>query len=112
MPRFFISIVQIFFTAFGVVLGGSIFAGISAIITDTPPVRTMVIMATSVKIWAMAIALGGTFSSFSILDKSLFEGEMKIFTKQILHIFIALLGANAGCSFIKLILRCSELWGK
>lgn len=106
------NIVQIFFIAFGVVLGGSLFAGISAIITDTPPVRAMMNMASSIKTWAMAIALGGSISSFSVLDKGLFEGEIKAFIKQIIYIFIALLGANAGYSFIRLIQRCSELWGK
>lgn len=112
MPVFLISIIQIFFIAFGVVLGGSIFAGIGAIITDTPPIRAMMNMASSIKIWAMAIALGGTISSFSIIDKGLFEGEIKSFIKQIIYIFIALLGANVGYSFMRLIQRCSEVWGK
>lgn len=31
----------------------------------------------SIKIWAMVIALGGTLSSFKIIDKGLFEGEIK-----------------------------------
>ncbi|MBC8586962.1 YtrH family sporulation protein [Paratissierella segnis] len=112
MPIFFVSLIQNFFIAFGVVIGGSIFAGIGAIITDTPPLRTMIDIAGSIKIWAMAIALGGTFSSFAIIDKGLFEGEIKSIIKQIIYIVVALLGANAGYSVMKLIQRCSEIWGK
>lgn len=112
MPVFLISMIQNFFIAFGVVIGGSIFAGISAIITDNPPIKTMMNIASSIKIWAMAIAMGGTISSFSIIDKGLFEGEFRSFVRQIIYIFIALLGANAGYSFMRLIQRCSEIWGK
>jgi len=111
LTNFYTSVVQIFLIAFGVVIGASIFAGISAILTDHPPLRAMINLASSIKIWAMAIALGGTFSSFEVIDKGLFEGELKSIIKQIIYIFIALLGANAGYSFIKLIQRCGEIWG-
>ena len=112
MPIFCASLIQNFFIAFGVVIGGSIFAGLGAIITDTPPLRTMMSIASSIKIWAVAIALGGTLSSFRILDKGLIQGEIKSIIKQVIYIFIALLGANAGYSVMKLIQRCSEIWGK
>lgn len=111
LPNLYSSIIQNFLIAFGVVIGGSVFAGISAIITNHPPLRTMINIAGSIKIWAMAIALGGTFSSFAIIDKGLFEGEIKSIVKQIIYILTALLGANAGYSFIKLVQRCSEIWG-
>lgn len=111
LSNFYNSIVNNFLISFGVVIGASIFAGIAAIITDNPPLRSMINLAGSIKIWAMAIALGGTFSSFAVIDKGLFEGEIKSIIKQMIYIFIALLGANAGYSFIKLIQRCSEIWG-
>lgn len=112
MPIFFINVIQMFFVAFGVVLGGSLFAATGAIITDSSPIRAMMSMASSIKIWAMAIAIGGTFSPFSAIDKGLFEREFKSFIKQMIYIFIALLGANAGYSFMRLIQRCSKIWGK
>lgn len=110
LSNFFTSIIHNFFISFGVVLGASFFAGLGAIITDHPPLRTMLNIASSIKIWAMAAALGGTFSAFAVIDKGLFEGEIKSIIKQVIYIFIALLGANAGYSFIKLIQRCSEIW--
>lgn len=112
MSVFYASMIQNFFIAFGVVIGGSIFAGISAIIVGNPPLRSMINLANSIKIWAMAIALGGTFTSFDIINKGLFRGEMKSIIKQIIYIFVALLGANAGYSIIKLIQRCGETWGQ
>lgn len=111
LSGFFNNIINNFLIAFGVVIGASIFVGVGAIITDNPPLRTMVNLATSIKIWAMATALGGTFSSFAVIDKGLFEGEIKSIIKQVIYIFVALLGANAGYSFIRLIQRCSEVWG-
>lgn len=110
LPNFYRSLVQNFFIAFGVVIGGSLFAGLGGIITGDPPLRSMMNIANSIKIWAMAIALGGTFSSFVIIDKGLFEGEIRSIVKQIIYIFIALLGSNAGYTFIRLIEKCGQLW--
>lgn len=110
--NFYISIVNIFLISFGIVIGASVFSGIGAIITNNPPYKSMLEIAVSVKIWAMAAALGGTFSSFSVIDKGLFEGEIKSLIKQIMYIVIALLGANTGYSVIRLIERCMLLWRK
>lgn len=112
LSSFYGNIVQNFCIAFGVVVGGSVFAGVGAIITNNPPLRTMLNIASSIKIWAVAIALGGTFSSFIIIDKGLLEGELKSIIKQMIYILVALLGANLGYAFIKLIQRSSEVWLK
>lgn len=112
MINFYISIVNIFLISFGIVLGASVFSGIGAILTNNPPYKAMMEIANSVKLWAMAAALGGTFSSFSVIDKGLFEGEIKSLIKQIMYIVIALLGANGGNSVIRLIARCNTLWRK
>ena len=111
MLDFYSSMIHNFFIAFGVVVGASLFAGLGAIVTGHPPLRTMTNMASSMRIWGMSVALGGTFTSFTIINKGLFEGEIRSIVKQILYIFIALLGSNAGTSFIGLIERCSEIWG-
>lgn len=108
--NFYTSLVNNFFVSFGVVVGGSIFIGIAGILTNNPPLRNMINLASSIKIWAMAIALGGSFSSFEIIDKGLFSGEIKSIVKQVIYIMVALLGSNAGYGFIKLIQRCSDIW--
>jgi len=111
LSNFFTNTINNFLISFGVVVGASVFAGVGAIITDKPPLRTMINLASSIKIWAMATALGGTFSSFIAIDRGLFEGELKRIIKQVIYIFVALLGANSGYGFIRLLQRCSEIWG-
>lgn len=111
MPTFFSSVIHNFFVSFGVVIGASIFAGLSAILTNQPPVKAMMDIAGSIKIWAMAIALGDTFSSFTVIEKGIFEGEFRSIIKQAIYVVTALLGANAAYGYVKLIQRFGALWG-
>ena len=110
MNLFLENVVYSFLIAFGIVVGASVFAGIGAVINDHPPLKTMIDLAGSTKIWAVAAALGGTFSSFEIIEKGLFNGEIRSIIKQMLYILAALTGSNAGFSLIKLVQRCGGLW--
>jgi hypothetical protein len=112
MTTFFHNVIYSFLVSFGVMVGASISAGVGAVINDHPPLKTMLNVAGSVKVWAIAIALGGTFTSFEVIDKGLFRGEIKSIIKQAVYILMALLGANAGMNFIRLLQRCGELWRK
>lgn len=108
---FIASIIHNFFIAFGVVVGASIFSGIGALITNHPPYKSMLDVASSIKIWAIAAAMGGTFSSFTVIEKGLFEGEIRTLIKQSIYVLVAMLGANFGYGFIKMLQRCSDIWG-
>ena len=99
-----------FIIAFGVVLGASLFAGAAAIINNHPPIKTMLGIAASIKVWAVAVALGGTFSSFEVIEKGLFKGEFKTIIKHALYVIAALTGANSGYSIIRLLQKCGDLW--
>jgi len=110
MPSFLQDIVYELLIAFGVVVGASVFAGLGALINDNPPMKTMLDMAHSLKIWAVAIALGGTFSTLEVLDQGIWRGELKSILKQVIYIVTALTGSNLGYGFIKLIKICGELW--
>lgn len=112
MSSFYSSIIENFLIAFGVVTGASLFSGAGAIITNQPPYKTMVHVANSIKIWAIAASLGGTFSSFAVIEKGIFDGEIKILAKQSIYILISLSGANFGYEFIKLLQKCDAIWGK
>lgn len=112
MSNFFGNVIYSFLIAFGVIIGASVFAGIGAIINDNPPVKTMLDLAGSIKIWAVAVALGGTFSSLEIIEKGVFNGEIRSIVKQAIYILIALMGANAGYGTIKLIQECGRAWMK
>lgn len=107
---FFNNLLYSFLIAFGVVIGASLFAGVGALIINHPPMKTMLEVSKSIKIWAVAVALGGTFTSFQIIEQGLFNGEVKSLIKQIIYILIALIGANVAYSFLKLIQRCAKLW--
>ncbi|MEL7647647.1 MAG: YtrH family sporulation protein [Sedimentibacter sp.] len=109
---FYASVVQNFLVAFGVVIGAGIFSGIGAIITNNPPYKAMVEAAGSIKIWAIAASLGGTFSSFAVIEKGLFQGEVRTMIKQAIFILISLSGANVGYGFVRIIQICGGIWGK
>lgn len=97
-----------FFISFGVVIGASFFGGLGAVLTNEPPLKSMADIAGSIKIWAMAVTLGGTFSSFEAIEKGLLQGEFRFIVKEAIYVLTALLGANMGYNVIKLIQRCSK----
>lgn len=108
MSTFASSIIYNLLISFGVIVGASLFAGIGALINDHPPLKTMFDIAGSIKIWAIAVALGGTFSSFEILEKGLFKGEIKSIVRQAVFVVVAVVGAHVGYLFIRLIQKCGE----
>ncbi|WHH61185.1 YtrH family sporulation protein [Petroclostridium sp. X23] len=112
MVFFITNLVYNLLIAFGVVVGAGVFAGIGALVNNHPPLKTMLDVARSIKIWAVAVALGGTFSSFEAIEQGLLKGEIKSVIRQTAYIVIALIGANAGFSFIKLIQKCGDMWPK
>ncbi|MDF2948459.1 MAG: hypothetical protein K0R07_473 [Sedimentibacter sp.] len=112
MSSFYTSIIQNFLIAFGVVIGASLCSGLGAVLTNEPPYKVMVEVANSIKIWAIAASLGGTFSSFAVIEKGIFDGEIRTLIKQALFIIISLTGANMGYEFIRLLQRCGAIWGK
>lgn len=112
MREFLNNTIYNFLIAFGVITGASLFAGVAALVNDHPPLKTMLDIADSIKIWAVAVALGGTFSSFEIIEKGLLNGEVKSIIKQAIYVVMAVIGANAGFNFVKLISRCGEVWTK
>ncbi|MCL6612520.1 MAG: YtrH family sporulation protein [Peptococcaceae bacterium] len=96
MESFENKIVLIFFTALGVMLGSVLVGSLSAVLVREPPVAVMLKLARDMKIWAIAAAIGGTFSTFEILESGLFSGEVRAVIKQVLYIISALAGTQAG----------------
>ncbi|MBZ4686742.1 MAG: hypothetical protein PWQ96_1031 [Clostridia bacterium] len=98
-PRFLL----VFCTSLGVVLGAALIGSLAAVITGGQPIRIMLKIAYEIKIWAIAAAIGGTFTTIEILESGLFEGELRIVIKQLLYFFSAFLGAQLGYSLIAII---------
>jgi predicted membrane protein len=89
-------IILIFFTALGIMLGSAMVGSLAAVLVREPPMAVMLKLARDIKIWAIAAAIGGTFSTFEIFESGLFRGEVKAVVKQILYIASALAGTQAG----------------
>lgn len=107
---FFPSVIYCFLVALGIVIGASLMAGVGALINNQPPLKTMADMSSSIKIWAIAAAMGGTFTSLEIIEKGLFKGEPRAIIKQVAFIVAAIWGANTGSQIINLIDRCGQIW--
>lgn len=88
--------ILIFFTALGIILGASLLGSLAAVLIKEPPMSTMLKLAREIKIWAIVAAIGGTFSTFEIIESGLFKGEVRPLIKQLLYIFIAIAGTQAG----------------
>lgn len=93
-------LLQTLFVAFGFVVGGSLLAGISAVLTLQPPIPRMLVIAENIKIWAMVASIGGTIDPIRIIEAKFSEGEISPAIKQIIFILGAFIGAHMGKSLI------------
>lgn len=85
-----------FFTALGVVLGGSIIGSLATLISLDSPVHTMLVIAKPIKLWAMVVALGGTFPTIQAIDAGVWAGEIRLLLQHLVLIISSFLGASAG----------------
>jgi len=93
-------LILIFFTALGIMLGAALIGSLAAVMVREPPVAVMLKLARDMKIWAIAAAIGGTFSTFEVFESGLFQGELRAVIRQLLYIFSALAGTQVGYQLI------------
>lgn len=96
MESFGPKVLLIFFTSLGIMLGAVIIGSLAAVLMREPPVAIMLKLSRDMKIWAIAAAIGGTFSTFEVFESGLFKGEVRAVLKQIFYIVSALAGTQAG----------------
>ncbi|WP_138415337.1 YtrH family sporulation protein [Aquibacillus sediminis] len=99
--RFISSMIQCYFIALGVIMGGSIIGSIGAFATGEPPLTLMGRIAKSLRIWAVVAAIGGTFDAISNFEKGIFEGSTIDIVKQVLLIVIAMGGVQTALLLIE-----------
>jgi len=87
--------------AFGTVVGGSLFAGLAAVVTGRLPLRAMVEMADRLKLWGTFAALGGTFSALRTIESGLFAGQLGAAARQAAHLVIAFTGAYLAFALVR-----------
>lgn len=103
-PIFLIAIID-FFTAFGVVFGGTILAGIGAILLTMSPAHVMLQTAGQLKIWAIVAAIGGSIDPLRLIESNLIEGHMTPVAQQLLFIACAFLGAHLSTELIRFLCK-------
>jgi len=89
-----------FFTALGVVLGASFVGSLATLLTSGSPLQTMNTLAKSVKLWAVVVAMGGTFPTIRAIESGLAAGEVATLLRQILIIIAGFSGALCGYSVV------------
>lgn len=85
-----------FFTALGVVVGGSFIGGLAALFYPESPFHRMQTLAGDIKLWAIVVVIGGTLPTLRALDSGLFGGEVIHLVRQLGVIFAGFLGSQAG----------------
>jgi hypothetical protein len=91
-----------FFVAFGVVLGGSLIAGVGAVFMLMPPATVILDTASRLKIWAIVAAIGGSIDPVRVIESNISAGQISPAIQQICFILFAFLGAHTATELIKL----------
>ncbi|WP_029688584.1 YtrH family sporulation protein [Thermoanaerobacter sp. A7A] len=91
-----------FFTSMGVVIGGTLIGALSSIFTSDSPIKVINMILKDIRLWAILIGLGGSFSAIRGFEIGL-KGEFTQLIKQGLIILGAFLGSYAGFKIISFI---------
>lgn len=94
-----------FFIAFGVVLGGSLIAGVGAVFMLMPPATVILDTAARLKIWAIVAAIGGSIDPVRVIESNISAGQISPAIQQVSFIVFAFLGAHTATELIKLICK-------
>ncbi|EFM10244.1 conserved hypothetical protein [Paenibacillus curdlanolyticus YK9] len=94
-----------FLIAFGVVVGGSLLAGIGSVLVLASPAAYMLETATKLKIWAIVAAVGGTIDPMRYIESNMLEGHLSPVAIQIFYIICSFLGAHVGTELVKAICK-------
>ncbi|MDX8046704.1 YtrH family sporulation protein [Gracilibacillus sp. S3-1-1] len=103
--RFIVTIIQCFFIALGVMIGGSLIGSIGAFLTGDPPFTQINRIAKNLRIWAIVAAIGGTFDAIYNFERGILEGSTIDLVKQIVLIITAMGGANTALLIIEWIIQ-------
>lgn len=85
-----------FCTAFGVVTGGSLLGALAVVLTQGSPLASIAELSGKIRLWAIAVAIGGTFDTLTAIESGLLRGQVFLLVRQGAVIAAALFGAHAG----------------
>ena len=84
------------FLAFGVVVGGSLLGGLAALFTGRSPIATIQELARTIKLWAVVVAVGGTFPTLQAIESGLLARQPAVLARQMLVMAAGMAGAQSG----------------
>ncbi|RYL93792.1 sporulation protein [Sporolactobacillus sp. THM7-4] len=96
MRTFFATAIMNYCIAFGVIIGGCVIGGIGAFLVSQPPFSEMNRLASTMKIWAVVTAIGGTFDTIENLERGFLDGSPMEVLKHLLLIACAMIGAHSA----------------
>ncbi|MFD2926214.1 YtrH family sporulation protein [Halobacillus naozhouensis] len=102
--RLIVSMIQCFFIAFGVIMGGTLIGSIGSFLTGEAPLTSMYRIAKALRIWAIVAAIGGTFDAISNFEKGIFDGSTFDLFKQVMIIVSAMGGVQAALLLFEFLL--------
>lgn len=85
-----------FCTALGVILGGALIGSLSALVTPESPFYRMQKLAGDMKLWAVVVALGGTWPTLRAMDSGIFRGDIATLLRQLAMLTAGFSGAQIG----------------
>lgn len=85
-----------FCIALGVVLGGTVIGALSSLVGPESPFYRMERLAEDIKLWAVVVALGGTWPTLQAMDSGLFRGDIVTLARQLAMIMAGFSGAQVG----------------
>ncbi|WP_091500035.1 YtrH family sporulation protein [Amphibacillus marinus] len=103
--RFFATMIQCYFIALGVIIGGAFIGSIGAFASGEPAFTLMGRIAKSLRIWAIVAAIGGTFDVISNFERGIMEGSTMDLVKQILIIVTAMGGVQTALLLIEWLIQ-------
>lgn len=82
-----------FSVSFGVVIGGSLFAALAALLSGGYPIETLVSAADRLKVWGAAVALGGSLINLKTLETGLIQWNPGIIARELGFLGLAFAGS-------------------
>lgn len=85
-----------FSTALGIELGGPLLGALPSLLVTGRPLKTAMELARDFKFWAIAMAIGGSFTMLEALESGLVRHQMYSVARQALAVAGAFAGAQLG----------------
>lgn len=94
-----------FFTALGIEIGGPLVGAIPSLLMSGRPMKTAFELAGDLKFWAIAMAMGGSFTVLEALESGLVRHQLHTVVRHGTAIIGAFAGAQLGYWIVDALVR-------